>query len=63
MKNLTKIWFIACSEMAYVREILPSVYIVNICVHNHMQHSYDLVVSESNLEDACQHLELFQESH
>ena len=57
---LTKIWFIACSEMVFVREILPSVY---KCVHIHMQHCYDLVISESNLKDACQHLELFLESH
>ena len=63
MRILTKIWFIACSEMVYVREILPSVDSVCKCVHIHMQHCYDLVVSESNLEDACQHLELFLESH
>ena len=30
---LTKIWFIACSEMVYVREILPSVYSVYMCAY------------------------------
>ena len=61
MRILTKIWFIACSEMVYVREMLPSVY--SVCKYAHIQPCYDLVVSESNLKDACQHLELFLESH
>ena len=28
-----------------------------------IQHLYDLVISESSVEDACQHLELFLESY
>ena len=35
--------------------------VVYTCVHIYMQHCYDLIILESNLEDAHQRLELFLE--